>query len=265
MLDASPTAYSLRGNHFAPSPAVPVTDRGFRYGMSVFETIAVHDSRPLFPNEHLDRLTAAAAHFPLPPRWRDAATHLLNAPPISDGVIRLYVTAGDGSPTDPITTPRIFALAETTNPPDPTPATGRTIDFTPQRLPAVKTGNYWPHLAALEAARATGATEAILTTPGGRMISSSMGNVFFLLSGTLVTPPTSDGARNGVVREWVLANFPTTERSVCRTELPSVQSAFLSNSRLGVRPISRIDDRPLPMNPLVEKITTAYRTQVLRG
>jgi branched-subunit amino acid aminotransferase/4-amino-4-deoxychorismate lyase len=265
MPPADPNAFLLQGDRFEPRSAVPVTDRGFRYGMSIFETIAVHESRPLFAPAHLDRLERAATSFPIPATWRVAASQFLSTPPINDGVIRIYLTAGDGAPTDPVSAPRVIALAESTDPPDSSPVTCRTVSFTPQPLPAVKTGNYWPHLIALETARAAGATEAILTTSAGRMISSSMGNVFFQLSTGLVTPPITDGPRDGVIREWVLAHFPATERSLTRTDLPTIQAAFLTNSRVGIRPISRIDDHPLAASPLTAEIATTYRTQILRA
>ncbi len=263
--DPPPTAHLLQGHQFVPCVGVPATDRGFRYGMSIFETVAIHNSSPVFLTAHLDRLGRSAATIPLPPPWREVATHFLTAPPITDGVVRIYITAGDGAPTAPIATPRVIALAESTAPPDQTPVICRTITFTPQPLPAVKTGNYWPHVAALDAARATGAAEAILTTPDGRMISSSMGNIFFQLPTGLVTPPTADGPRDGVVRDWVLTRFPATGCSVLRTDLPSIRAAFLTNSRVGIRPISRIDDHPLSPSPLVEKIATTYQREILDG
>ncbi len=263
MINPTTAAFLLRGDRFESSDSVPVTDRSFRYGMSIFETIAVHDSRPLFATAHLDRLGRVT--FPLPASWREAVHNFLTAPPITSGVIRIYVTAGDGSPTDPVSVPRVIALVESSAQPAPQPASGRTISFIPQPLPAVKTGNYWPHLVALENARATGATEAILTTPAGRMISSSMGNVFFQLSTGLVTPPISDGPRDGVVREWVLANFPTIERSASTADLPDIRAAFLTNSRVGIRPFSRIDDHIFEPSPLIERIAESYRTQILRA
>ncbi|HEY5814476.1 MAG TPA: hypothetical protein VIT23_17705, partial [Terrimicrobiaceae bacterium] len=61
-------AWTLIDGAFREGAAVPVTDRGFRYGMSVFETLAIRGGKILFLREHLAALDAAcaAAGFPLP-------------------------------------------------------------------------------------------------------------------------------------------------------------------------------------------------------
>ena len=38
------------------SPIVDITDRGFSYGDGLFETLAVHDGRPLLWERHMARL-----------------------------------------------------------------------------------------------------------------------------------------------------------------------------------------------------------------
>ncbi len=265
MPDPTATAFLLRGDQFEPTTGIPPTDRGFRYGMSVFETIAIHRGKPLFLEAHFERFERSAASFAPDPVWREAAAQLLASPPATEGVIRLYITAGNGFPSDPITAPRILALAETQSLEPGPPTTCRTIAFDPQPLPAVKTGNYWPHIAALQRARLAGADEAILTTREGRMISASMGNVFFITNDTLVTPPLADGPRDGVVRAWISEKFPTAERTITRADLPTLDAAFITNSRVGIREIARIDDRPFPPLPLVARIAATYRSEILRA
>src|SRR5690606_35649704 len=98
--------WTLIDGVFRPGAAVPVTDRGFRYGMSVFETIAVFEGRLLFWDEHKERLRRAceAAEFffrPIP------AFPALEG---KTGMLRLYVTAGDGGPSEPAEGTRVFAL-----------------------------------------------------------------------------------------------------------------------------------------------------------
>ena len=50
------TGWQWNGTRFAPCATVPIEDRGFRYGMSVFETVAVMGGKPRFLAEHLDSL-----------------------------------------------------------------------------------------------------------------------------------------------------------------------------------------------------------------
>ena len=44
------------GREFAAADSVPLTDRGFRYGMSLFESVAVEHGKAEFWAEHLQRL-----------------------------------------------------------------------------------------------------------------------------------------------------------------------------------------------------------------
>jgi branched-subunit amino acid aminotransferase/4-amino-4-deoxychorismate lyase len=45
---------------FVPEAQLPVSDRGFRYGMSVFETLRIFNGTPGFVGPHLERLRSAA-------------------------------------------------------------------------------------------------------------------------------------------------------------------------------------------------------------
>ncbi|MFM7375798.1 MAG: hypothetical protein ACKO39_11695, partial [Chthoniobacterales bacterium] len=89
--------------------ALPFTDRGVRYGMSVFETIGVREGRTLLFEPHAARLAATAKEL----LGIDIDPALPALIPSDRGMLRLYITAGDGSPTDPVTAPRLFALFET--------------------------------------------------------------------------------------------------------------------------------------------------------
>ncbi|MGB7839503.1 MAG: hypothetical protein WBL40_15485, partial [Terrimicrobiaceae bacterium] len=65
-------AWTLIEGEFREGASVPVTDRGFRYGMSVFETLAVRRGSILFLNQHLDALKMACAEAGLRPGKAEA-------------------------------------------------------------------------------------------------------------------------------------------------------------------------------------------------
>ncbi|MFM8764696.1 MAG: hypothetical protein ACKOEZ_07670, partial [Spartobacteria bacterium] len=52
--------WKLKKSVWKPEESLPLADRGFRYGMSVFETITVVAGRPLLLGKHLERLRRAA-------------------------------------------------------------------------------------------------------------------------------------------------------------------------------------------------------------
>ena len=49
------------GNIFEPADSLPLSDRGFRYGMSLFESVRVRDGRADFWAQHQQRLLTACA------------------------------------------------------------------------------------------------------------------------------------------------------------------------------------------------------------
>jgi branched-subunit amino acid aminotransferase/4-amino-4-deoxychorismate lyase len=250
--------YLLGTERFEPAGGIPLTDRGFRYGMSVFETIAIRDGVPLLLDAHLTKLagSSAGANFRPPLHWPDASSTLLNQPPITEGVARLYITAGD----DWQSGSRVAAIFEAM----PIPTTlsktkAIAVDFTPA-LPFGKTGNYWPHFAA----RPEDGSDAILCRPDGRLLGGSMSNLFLILDGVLVTPRLF--IRRGVVGDWIaFLGEGLDHGDLTREDLTRATSAFLTNSRMGLCALTSIDGRELEIHPLVESIWASYRREVLRA
>jgi branched-subunit amino acid aminotransferase/4-amino-4-deoxychorismate lyase len=87
------TSWLWIGDRFEPCDSVPLTDRGFRYGMSVFESLRVNRGEPEFFEPHLARLLSACADrsFSVPEAALRVAAEVLQNHAAS-GFARLYVT-----------------------------------------------------------------------------------------------------------------------------------------------------------------------------
>ncbi|MBX9742221.1 MAG: aminotransferase class IV [Chthoniobacterales bacterium] len=250
---------------------VPLSDRGFRYGQHLFETIAVRHGHTLFVEEHLQRFFQAAErfHFPIdPPCHQELRSFLKTALPSDDGLMRLFITAGDGAPTAPIVAPRLFVFWESINFP--------TLEKVEQGVAlvslnhptgnsywGVKNGNYWEHVCALKDAHRAGAEEGLIFDANGLLISASMANVLVWFQNDaqpeLVTPPLSSGARDGVIRHWVQKKYPyLIERDIHRDDLQSAVAIAITNSRLGVLPVTMLDERRLPFFSLALELAQEY-------
>ena len=232
-----------------PTGTIPLTDRGFRYGMAIFETLRIDCGRSFFVEEHLCSLkdACAAASFPIE---RNAVAQLSaflrNLP--GTGAARVHVTAGDGAPADPVAAPRIFTSFEPRDSLQTTAINLQSSEIAHQPfLGGRKTHNYWPQTAALQIARAASADEALLFDPDGRLISAATANVFVLREdGALVTPPTALGARAGIIRQWILRRRAVVEEEISQETLRRAVEVFLTNSWIGVRSARRVDGRSLP-------------------
>jgi branched-subunit amino acid aminotransferase/4-amino-4-deoxychorismate lyase len=248
---------------WSETASLPLTDRALRYGMSVFETIGVRNGSALLSAEHLALLEnnartllfpvgSAGPSGPLAGERADGRlgpavptkSDSLNPPSLPDlpsdsrGMLRIYITAGDGGPSDPINTPRIFALFE--------PFSGELPDQQSARLHSeavspfahgAKTGNYWIQCGAQGDARAEGFDHALLYDNEQRLLSAAMGNLFFVHDDALCTPSLSLAVRPGVMRAWVMAQQSVVEVELAADCLKDTEEAFLTNSRLGVMPL----------------------------
>ena len=97
----------------------------------------------------------------------------------------------------------------------------------------------------------SGCDEAILLSHDGHVSEGSGENIFLLINGTLVTPPSSDNILLGITRDAVMKlaknelGIDTIERSVDRSELYLAEECFFSGTAAHITPIIEIDHRPI--------------------
>ena len=239
------------GDTFVPCSGIPISDRGFRYGMALFESLAIRAGRVEFLDAHLSRLESACCQC----GWPVESAVLAHAGELfkqmeGSAFGRIYVTAGEGGPSDPVTKPQVVLFVEPRSAPSPEPY---RVGIHPEPfvplLGGLKTANYWANIAALQAARATGCDEALLFNQRGELISACMANVFVVLDGQLITPPLSSHARAGVVREWVMGQRSVVERALSLADLSHATGCFFTSSWAGVMPVVMLDGRPLDLSP----------------
>lgn len=234
--------WKQNGNAWEKADSAPLADRGFRYGMSVFETISLVAGRPLLLMEHLERLRRAAE------------TCGLNLPPLPEfdfsrlwtGLLRFYVTAGPGAPCDDFEG-NVYALFEQAEVGWNLSAL-RVMSSAAPYLPRPggwKSGNYWQNIEALGQAKRAGCDEALLFNPAGMLVGGAIANVFLQIDGKWVTPALETGARDGAVRAWVLRHFGVDEGILEIRDVARCSAAFLTNSRIGIRSLRELDGRPL--------------------
>src|SRR5262245_61181816 len=101
------TCWQWNGKSFRRAKALPLGDRGFRYGMALFESVRVWDGAVEFWEAHQLRLLAACAErdFPVAVKVLESAERSFARAKLN-GFGRIYVTAGDGGPAAPVTGPR---------------------------------------------------------------------------------------------------------------------------------------------------------------
>ena len=259
----------------ADEATVAVLDHGLTVGDGVFETTKVLGGRPFALTRHLQRLRRSAAGLGLPEPDLDlvrsavAATIEANDP---TGPLRLRVTytggvaplgseRGDARPT----------LVVAAAPLAPWPATTRaaTVPWVRNERGAVaglKTTSYAENVVMLAAAKARGATEALMANTVGNLCEGTGSNVFLVLDGRLVTPPLSSGCLAGVTRALVLEWVGAEEVDVPFGAVHEAEEVFLTSATRDVMPVSRVDDRELsggtgPVSSRARAVFTARSTE----
>ena len=249
---------------------VPGDDRGLLLGDGLFETMLCVDGEIRCLGAHLDRMAAGCAVLGLPEFDREDAARLCRATPGDAGLevgrvaVRLTLTAGSGGrgldrPDAPAL--RLFARAALA----PLPVTPATLVLARTRRnegsPAsrLKTLAYLDNVLARGEARATGAHEAVMLNNLGELACASAANLFWLADDQLFTPALSCGVLNGIERARVLKaaailGVPAHVVVAKPDVLETAQAVFLTNSLIGVRPVSRLGERSYEPHPLIGRL-----------
>lgn len=241
---------------------ISATDRGFRSGEGLFETLRVRQGRTFRLAAHLERLhdAATAIGLTLEPSTLPGAIAAVveaNAALGSDLVVRITCSTGPvdlavpfpGRGAGPAT---VVVTAQPTRaagaPPLP-PASGHLVDLR-RPLAAWKSTSYLVALVAQRDARRQGASDAVLCDQTGSPLEAATANLLAVDGDTLITAPVGAGVLPGVTRAAVLELAPelglaVAERVLGRDELAAAPEALLTSAVRGVQPLVALDGRPV--------------------
>ena len=137
----------------------------------------------------------------------------------------------------------------------------RRVDDTMIPPRAKIAGLYINNALAKTEAWENGFDEAILLTHDGHVAEGSGENIFLVIDGKLVTPPSSDNILMGITRGTVIKlakeelGIETIERQIDRSELYIADECFLAGTAAHIAPVIEIDHRQIG-DGKVGKITT---------
>jgi branched-chain amino acid aminotransferase len=273
------------GKRLPPEGAhISARDRGFTLADGVFETMKARNGKVFHLDRHLKRIDGALRVLDIPPpselrEWVDSAIQAAHVPEAS---IRLTVSrgvapGGVGVPADPVPT-----VVVTVAPP---PAFGAAIYDTGLKAhvasgrrnehsitAGLKTLAYTDSVAGLIEARKAGADDVLFLDTAGHCSEASASNLFAIVGGTLVTPPTTCAALPGITRAVVIGlaaelGLAAEERPFGLDELSAADEAFLTSSLRGIAPLVLVDGRAIGSGTpgaITRKVMTAYATLVDR-
>jgi branched-chain amino acid aminotransferase len=265
---------------------VPVSDRGFLFADSVFETVRTYQQRPFLLGDHLDRLrrSAQALMLPVPPSDAELISIceqlLAGWPREHEAALRIIVTRGDGGAGLALPEPQRPRLVVLCRPLPVLDASlyeqGVAVVLPTQArvkersVPAhVKSGSYLANVLALLEARQEGGFEALLRATDGSLSEASTSNLFLVKDGGLVTPGVHDSILPGITRALVIAlarseGLAVREQAVDDAALLAADEVFLTSSIKEVLPVVAVGERAIGAGvpgPVTRSVMEWFRQQ----
>ena len=229
---------------------IPVMDRGFLYGDSVYEVFRTYGGIPLFFDEHWERFenSARLIHLRLQLTREQMMEEIRRTFRASgaaelgqDVYVRYCVTRGEG-PVDLFPDPELatrYVIVVKEVPPWRADFYSRGVRLAVSRTrrnptnalnPNIKGGNYLNNVLGVIEARRLGADDCVMLNDAGLVTESSNSNVFFAIDGELVTPAENAGHLRGLTRVALQEACAAHELQIVTRDIPLEDAAHATES-----------------------------------
>lgn len=264
---------------------VPVWDRGFLFGDSVYEVCRIYRGRCWLEAEHFARLKRSLRELDFPAvdldRLIGRVHATIAASGIQEGTVYIQLTRG--------VAPRSHAYPDPPVPPTELVVVRPYDDSAVERCREtgvavishpdlrwkrcdIKTTNLLANCMATEAARRAGCFEAILVDAQGRVTEATHTSLLWVRRGRLEGTPEGPEILPGTTRQLVLRlvkaiDIPFAEVQVTLDELKAADEVILVGTTSEVVPIVRLDGDPIAggsIGPVARRLWAAYHLEVER-
>jgi len=234
----------------------------FQYGYGLFETIRICNGSPLWVDQHFMRLLQGLKVLDIRLKLTVNELNLIlnkliQINRIKQGSLKIVVIpAGDNPFTgyDQMDGTLIVTCRDGVNRSEESYRRGafvKTMESIRRNenspLSNIKCLNYCDNVIARRKALSAGAQEGLLLNNQGYVAEGAASNIFWYDGDNLKTPAVSSGILPGIARSKVLSlaqGLSLNSMEVLSTlhELYSAKEVFMTNSLIGVMPVTRIDN-----------------------
>lgn len=231
------------------------SNRSFRYGDGLFESIRLYKGVPLFFSLHFQRLERGIALLGM--KYDDSFTEKRIFEEIQfcaaangifeSGRIRLQIFRKDGGLYKPSQNgfDYFIEIDNLENPLFSLQNKGLHIDIFRELpkplniLSSIKTTNALYYVLAGVFANNNNLDDAILINGNNLLVEATSSNLFMVKDNTVLTPPLNDGPVEGIIRSIILkldlTGYYLKETSITAAMLEKADEVFLSNAIHGVQ------------------------------
>ncbi len=260
--------FLVNGN---PENRLEISDRGLQYGDGLFETIAYQHQQPQHLIAHLERLAIGCQRLAIPCPSFDLFINDIDQLALDQNpaVVKIIVTRGCGGrgyrQPDSIQPTRIISQHPFPDYPVSYIQQGIAAFFCKTRLSINPLLAGMKHLNRLEQvlARAEWSDstfqEGIMMDSLDRVIEGTMSNLFFIKQSILYTAPLRDSGVAGIMRALVIQyaqahQIKIQEVYYDRAQLLAADEIFVTNSIIGIWPVSLLDNQLLAVGPITQTL-----------
>lgn len=262
---------------------IPVWDRGFLFGDSVYELFRMYQGRCWLEDEHLARLRRSLSELDFVAvdlsRLMDRLRQTIRQSGIREGTVYVQITRGVAPRSHPFPSPPVAPTEVIiVRPYDAAPTerlrqTGVPLVSQPDlrwKRCDIKSTNLLANVLAIEAARRAGAFEAVLVDARGFVTEATHTSLLWARGGRLEGTPEGHEILPGMTRQLVLrltANLgiPFAGVHVTLEELKTVDELILVGTTVEIMPAIQIDGSPIGTGkpgPIALRLHRAYEEAV---
>lgn len=246
----------------ADEPVLLASNRGYRYGDGLFETMKVAKGKILLSDHHFERLFAGLAllQFEIPrlflrQKTEDEIVSLCKKNNCEDlARVRLSVFRGNGGLYDedkglqyliecwPLTE-SVSKLNENGLVIDVFPGAEKSCD----KFSNLKSANFLPYSMAALYAKEKKLNDCLVLNTTGGIADSTIANLFIIKNAIVITPGLEEGCVNGVMRQYLLkklqaADYAVQEATLSVNDIIAADEVFLTNAIHGIRWVRQFRD-----------------------
>ena len=250
---------------------ISIFNRNMQYGDGLFETCVAKDSQVLFWENHFDRLNNGCKRLKIKKIansvWLKDIKKALSLSSENNCIVKLILSRGNSlrgysysKDIEPIRVVIVSKLNEYKTKKTYSLEYAMSGFHSNPKLAGIKHCN---RLEQIMARTNMLADEAIMLDESKSIISVTQGNLYFIFGNKLVTPKLDKcgviGSRRSIILELSrFINLEVAEDEISIKQLEKANEVFVSNSLIGIQPVTSIGDYCLTNNPITEKIRAAY-------
>lgn len=210
-------------------------DEGYLFGRGAFETIAVINKKPLFLEEHLNRLRNSLKFFEIEDKIKlDEIYKFIEKENRDNFALKIIhsdenfiINARDNNylKNYKSLSLKISSVAKSSS----------------SKILYHKSLSFYENIMEHHIANDEGFDSAIFINERGEITETAFANIFFIKDKKIYTPKISCGLLKGTMRDYLIKNYEIHEAVLLKKDLKNYDEAFISNSLMGIRNIEKIN------------------------